>query len=253
MENTGSVRSQSCFRIGKCLADGIIPTASSLIPTPSTLLLTVFYYHVFTMARPHPMRWASHPRNPFNWSRSRKWIPMATSCWVTFIVGLNATSITTAAEFISSEFHLANERFEYNFFAVTAWNAAAAFVPLATLPLLETYGMRIGYVVCSTEASIQCLWIDNKVGSLYSLHNLPHSTSPGPELRHPDCMSCDCRCLGRYFAKLRGRSGIKLVSASSGASASIDVIHIYVVIWGDYGPRIGRRGGTARVAMVSVH
>lgn len=72
---------------------------------------------------------------------------MLTSCWVTFIVGLNATSITTAADAISSEFHLANGIFEYNFFAVTAWNAAAAFVPLATLPLMETYGMRFGFLV----------------------------------------------------------------------------------------------------------
>ncbi|KAF9895185.1 hypothetical protein FE257_000087 [Aspergillus nanangensis] len=71
---------------------------------------------------------------------------MLTSCWVTFIVGLNATSITTAAEPISAQFDLAPGIFEYNFFAVTAWNAAAAIVPLATLPLMETYGMQIGYV-----------------------------------------------------------------------------------------------------------
>lgn len=72
---------------------------------------------------------------------------MLTSCWVTFIVGLNATSITTAAEPISRDFNLSNGFFEYNFFAVTAWNAAAAIVPLATLPLMETYGMRLGFVV----------------------------------------------------------------------------------------------------------
>ncbi|KAL4892837.1 MFS multidrug transporter [Aspergillus ambiguus] len=91
-------------------------------------------------------RWESHPQNPFNWPRRKKWTPMLTSCWVTFIVGLNATSITTAAESVSSEFNLANGIFEYNFFSVTAWNGAAAFVPLATLPLLETYGMYKGYI-----------------------------------------------------------------------------------------------------------
>ncbi|PLB51629.1 MFS multidrug transporter, partial [Aspergillus steynii IBT 23096] len=91
------------------------------------------------------MHWADHPHNPFNWPSGKKWMAMLTSCWVTFIVGLNATSITTAAESISEEFNLGNG-FEYNFFAVTAWNAAAAVVPLATLPLMDTYGMRNGYV-----------------------------------------------------------------------------------------------------------
>jgi hypothetical protein len=62
---------------------------------------------------------------------------------------LNATSITTAAESISLEFNLENGIFEYNFFAVMAWNAAAAFVPLVTLPLMEAYGMRIGFLVAS--------------------------------------------------------------------------------------------------------
>ncbi|THD00114.1 hypothetical protein EYZ11_000439 [Aspergillus tanneri] len=92
------------------------------------------------------MHWAYHPHNPFNWPRGKKWMAMLTSCWVTFIVGLNATSMTTAAESISTEFNLSNGTFEYNFFAVTAWNAAAAFVPLVTLPLMDTYGMRYGYV-----------------------------------------------------------------------------------------------------------
>ncbi|KAE8395546.1 major facilitator superfamily domain-containing protein [Aspergillus alliaceus] len=92
-----------------------------------------------------PIQWADHPHNPFNWPSSKKWMSMVTSCWVTFIVGLNATSVTTAAESISSEFRLENGIFEYNFFAVTAWNAAAAFVPLVTLPLMETYGMKLGF------------------------------------------------------------------------------------------------------------
>ncbi|KAB8071374.1 MFS multidrug transporter [Aspergillus leporis] len=94
-----------------------------------------------------PMHWAYHLHNPFNWPRWKKWMSMLTSCWVTFIVGLNATSITTAAESISLEFNLENGIFEYNFFAVMAWNAAAAFVPLVTLPLMEAYGMRIGFLI----------------------------------------------------------------------------------------------------------
>lgn len=106
------------------------------------------------------MHWTDHPHNPFNWPSGKKWMAMLTSCWVTFIVGLNATSITTAAESISEEFNLGNGIFEFNFFAVTAWNAAAAIVPLATLPLMDTYGMRNGYVVSpsilASTASNKC-------------------------------------------------------------------------------------------------
>ncbi|UKZ77988.1 hypothetical protein TrVFT333_005722 [Trichoderma virens FT-333] len=92
--------------------------------------------------------WHRDARNPFNWTRRRKWTTIAVSCWVTFIIGLNATSITTAAQVISRQFHLPDHRLEVNFFAVVAWNAAAAFVPLVTLPLMDTYGTRIGYLTC---------------------------------------------------------------------------------------------------------
>lgn len=72
---------------------------------------------------------------------------MLTSYLVTFLIGLNATSITTASDILTEEFSLSNDPIETNFFAVTAWNAAAAFVPLVTLPLMDTYGVRWGYVV----------------------------------------------------------------------------------------------------------
>ncbi|KAJ4859867.1 major facilitator superfamily domain-containing protein [Trichoderma breve] len=92
--------------------------------------------------------WDQDTRNPFNWTQRRKWTTIAVACWVTFITGLNATSITTAAEVVSRQFHLPDNRIEVNFFAVVAWNAAAAFVPLVTLPLMDTYGTRIGYLAC---------------------------------------------------------------------------------------------------------
>lgn len=94
--------------------------------------------------------WTQHPTNPFNWLLWQKWTTMGIACWVTFIVGLNATSITTASSPISSKFHLSNGALEVSFFASTAWNAAAAVGPLVTLPLMDTYGVRAGYVVCLT-------------------------------------------------------------------------------------------------------
>lgn len=91
--------------------------------------------------------WAVHHGNPYAWPSRTKWTVMSTACLVTFVVGLNATSMTTASEDISAEFGLGSGLIEYNFFAVTAWNAAAAFVPLVTLPLMDTYGVRWGYLV----------------------------------------------------------------------------------------------------------
>ncbi|OAQ95662.1 hypothetical protein LLEC1_05789 [Akanthomyces lecanii] len=92
--------------------------------------------------------WNVHHGNPSSWPDRKKWTVMSTAFVVTFIVGLNATSITTASDIISDEFGLGNGLIEYNFFAVTAWNAAAAFVPLVTLPLMDTYGVRWGYLTC---------------------------------------------------------------------------------------------------------
>ena len=97
--------------------------------------------------RQSPFDWHQDARNPFNWTRRRKWTTISVACWVTFITGLNATSITTAAQVISRQFHLPDHRIEVSFFAVVAWNAAAAFVPLVTLPLMDTYGTRIVYLV----------------------------------------------------------------------------------------------------------
>ncbi|PMB72879.1 putative transporter mfs2 [Beauveria bassiana] len=92
--------------------------------------------------------WDTHYGNPYTWPARKKWTVVLTASTVTFIVGLNSTSITTAAEIISDEFNLGNDIFEYNFLSVTAWNAAAAFIPLATLPLMDTYGVRRVYLTC---------------------------------------------------------------------------------------------------------
>lgn len=101
--------------------------------------------------RDEPVDWALHPQNPTAWSQWKKWTTMLTACWVTFIVGLNATSITTASDVLNEEFGLGGGDLELNFFSVTAWNGAAAVVPLITLPLMDTYGVRYGYLVRRKE------------------------------------------------------------------------------------------------------
>lgn len=104
---------------------------------------------------PVDRQWDQDVRNPFNWPLWKKWMVLMISCTVTFFAGVNSTSITTAGEEISVDFNLSDGYFEYNFFAVTAWNAAAAIVPLATLPIMETYGMRIGYLVFNPFATLE--------------------------------------------------------------------------------------------------
>lgn len=92
-------------------------------------------------------QWDQDARNPYNWPLWKKWMVMVTGLAVTFCAGMNSTAITTASEALSKEFNIRSGVFEYSFFDVTAWNAAAAFVPLAALPIMETYGMRLGYLV----------------------------------------------------------------------------------------------------------
>ncbi|KAJ6779602.1 hypothetical protein PWT90_08384 [Aphanocladium album] len=113
-----------------------------------------------------PSEWDLHHGNPYSWPDVKKWTVMSTAFIVTFLVGLNATSITTASERISEEFNLNNGNIEYNFFAVTAWNAAAAFVPLFTLPLMDTYGVRWGYLALAKNFAtlIVCRVIAGAVG-----------------------------------------------------------------------------------------
>lgn len=198
-----------------------------------------------------PMHWEHHPHNPFNWPRWKKWMSMLTSCWVTFIVGLNATSITTAADAISSEFHLANGIFEYNFFAVTAWNAAAAFVPLATLPLMETYGMRFGFLVSSLCSCDSALVTDSIVGGIWSLYDLSDPTGLGPKFRYACHLPGHCWGFRRNFAKLRRWNSVEPVLASPRASLPSNLVYIHLVVWGDNGPCSGCYCGAIGVAMVS--
>ncbi|EGX90198.1 multidrug transporter [Cordyceps militaris CM01] len=97
-----------------------------------------------------PSEWDAHPGNPYSWPDRAKWAVMATALLVTLLVGLNATSITTAGDRLTADFRLggSSSLLETNFFAVTAWSAAAALVPLVTLPLMDTYGVRRGYLAC---------------------------------------------------------------------------------------------------------
>ena len=90
---------------------------------------------------------ADDPDNPFNWSIRKKWSMTLMACYVTFIVGFNATALTAAASQTNSAFHISDASFPHSVWPVTAWNTGGALAPMVVLPIMEDYGTRPGYLV----------------------------------------------------------------------------------------------------------
>lgn len=86
------------------------------------------------------------PANPLNWPARRKWITACTACFVTFLAGMNATGIASAADEINADFGISDETFPNSYWPVTSWNIAAAISPLVILPLMENFGVRYSYI-----------------------------------------------------------------------------------------------------------
>jgi MFS family permease len=85
--------------------------------------------------------------NPHNWTKRSKWAVTLTACYVTLIVGLNATAMTTASEAINGTFSISDVHFANSYWPVVSWTVGAALAPLIALPILEDFGIRIGYIV----------------------------------------------------------------------------------------------------------
>lgn len=94
-----------------------------------------------------PLTWHDDPRNPYNWPHMKKWCVTVLSCFVTFIVGINGTAMTAASDEINSQFGQSDEHFPNSFWSVFSWTLAAGIVPLAVLPLMETFGVRKAYLL----------------------------------------------------------------------------------------------------------
>ncbi|KAI5367833.1 Putative major facilitator superfamily, MFS transporter superfamily [Septoria linicola] len=89
-------------------------------------------------------------RNPYNWSSSRKWITAALTLFGTFVLTLNGTGITIAADEISEEFHIIDtSTFSNTYWMVFSWNMGGAFFVLF-LPLLEDFGVKRPYMLFYT-------------------------------------------------------------------------------------------------------
>jgi len=90
------------------------------------------------------------PRHPYQWSNARKWRVTLIACLVCFVVGINSTAITAAAEPINHEFGESDDNaamLPVSFWPVTAWNAGAAICPMVVLPLMEDVGVYKSYIV----------------------------------------------------------------------------------------------------------
>lgn len=112
------------------------------------------HWHAHPSLKVSQQVWEDDEKNPFNWPKSRKWRVTVLTALVTLLVGLNATAITTPGLAIAEEFHVSDEKFPHSFWPVTAWNTAAAFGPMLGLPLMENFGIRVGYLVLKSLFSI---------------------------------------------------------------------------------------------------
>jgi MFS family permease len=95
---------------------------------------------------PEPSSQTDEPDHPFHWPVAKKWRVTLTACYVTFIVGFNATALTAAASRTNAAFHISDSAFPHSVWPVTAWNTGGALAPMVVLPILEDYGTRNGYL-----------------------------------------------------------------------------------------------------------
>lgn len=86
------------------------------------------------------------PRRPETWSYRRRWTLVLTTCLISFLAGIDATSITSALSEIAERFSIDDSNFQYTYFTVTARSIGAAIVPLFILPIMEEFSIRNFYL-----------------------------------------------------------------------------------------------------------
>ncbi|TKA26634.1 hypothetical protein B0A50_04742 [Salinomyces thailandicus] len=88
------------------------------------------------------------PANPYNWSKTRKWLVTAAALTGTLIVPLNGTSIAVAARAINERFDVTDTAtFANSYWTITSWSVGGAVFVIGFLPLMEDIGVRVGYLI----------------------------------------------------------------------------------------------------------
>lgn len=104
-------------------------------------------------SKPEPtfLTWESpsDPANPFNFSLAKKWRSTLLACFMTFVVQVSGTMLTSAAEQINASFNVSDEAFPHSYWPVLSWNLGGAAAPMLGLPLMENFGVRWSYLVSS--------------------------------------------------------------------------------------------------------
>jgi hypothetical protein len=85
--------------------------------------------------------------NPFNWPNSKKWRVTLLACFMTFVIQVNGTMMTSAAEQLNESFDVSDENFPHSYWPVFSWSLGGAAAPLFGLPLMENLGVRRSYMV----------------------------------------------------------------------------------------------------------
>ncbi|KAL5419864.1 hypothetical protein PMIN06_001269 [Paraphaeosphaeria minitans] len=87
------------------------------------------------------------PTNPFNFSEAKKWRVTLLACFMTFVIQINGTAMTSAAEHINESFHISDESFPHSYWPVFSWTLSGAAAPMLGLPLMERFGVRRSYMM----------------------------------------------------------------------------------------------------------
>lgn len=90
------------------------------------------------------------PKCPFNWTERLKWTVSSVLLINTFILPLNGTGITIAADQLATDFDVTDSMwFTNTYWIVTSWSVGGAFVVLFGMPLLEDLGIKRVYLLFS--------------------------------------------------------------------------------------------------------
>jgi hypothetical protein len=100
-----------------------------------------------TEAKSVPWSDPKNTHNPFNWPDAKKWRVTLLASFMTFVIQINGTMMTSAAEQINESFRVSDEKFPHSYWPVLSWNLGGAAAPLLGLPLMENLGVRKTYMV----------------------------------------------------------------------------------------------------------